>query len=64
METLINREMGQADREKMKNFVLKVMNVDVQGWNDKGNEAGGSERKSRGLLVNRLWSAPYLGRKN
>jgi len=48
----------------MKNSVLNVMNLDAQGWNDKGNEAGGSEGKGRGLLVNRLQSAPYLGRKN
>lgn len=64
MEMLINQEMSQADREMMKNFVLNVMNLDAQGWNDQENKKGGSEGKSRGLLVNRLQSAPYLGRKN
>lgn len=47
MEMLINWEMGQADREKLKNSLLNVMSLDAQGWNDKGSEAGGSEGKSR-----------------
>lgn len=57
MEMLMSREMSQARREKKKTSVLNVMNSDTQGYNDKGNRAGRSEGKSRGLLVNRLQAA-------